>query len=46
MYFYHYQREIKASTWNRDSHGLFDYDSKNVIKDNIRINESGLNKLN
>jgi hypothetical protein len=27
---------IKYYTWNRDSHGLFDYESKNVIKGQFR----------
>jgi hypothetical protein len=25
-------REIKHFTWSRDSHGLFDYENKNVVK--------------
>jgi hypothetical protein len=27
---------IKYYTWNRDSHGLFDYESKNVVKGQFR----------
>ncbi|CAD8093378.1 unnamed protein product [Paramecium sonneborni] len=29
---------IKHFTWNRDSHGLFDYENKNVIKGQIKTN--------
>ncbi|CAK88850.1 unnamed protein product (macronuclear) [Paramecium tetraurelia] len=29
---------IKHFTWNRDSHGLFDYENKNVIKGQIKAN--------
>ncbi|EGR31131.1 hypothetical protein IMG5_117240 [Ichthyophthirius multifiliis] len=31
---------IKTYTWNRDSHGLFDYECKSVIKSQIKVIES------
>lgn len=31
---------IKTSTWNRDSHGLFDYESNNVVKKNIKTSNN------
>ncbi|KAL4439591.1 hypothetical protein ABPG74_003993 [Tetrahymena malaccensis] len=33
---------IKTYTWNRDSHGLFDYESKGIIKNQLKIPEPGL----
>ncbi|OMJ95867.1 hypothetical protein SteCoe_589 [Stentor coeruleus] len=33
--------KIKAITWVRDSHGLFDYDSSNTIQEVIKVVESG-----
>ncbi|CAD8058994.1 unnamed protein product [Paramecium primaurelia] len=32
--------EIKHFTWSRDSHGLFDYENKNVIKGQLKTNSS------
>ena len=32
---------IKAKTWNRDSHGLFDYENNTVKNNSITINQSG-----
>eukprot|EP01017_Pseudomicrothorax_dubius_P043384 TRINITY_DN7212_c0_g1_i3.p1 TRINITY_DN7212_c0_g1~~TRINITY_DN7212_c0_g1_i3.p1 ORF type:complete len:522 (+),score=97.84 TRINITY_DN7212_c0_g1_i3:156-1721(+) len=29
--------KVKATTWIRDSHGLFDYESDNVSKQNIKV---------
>ncbi|CAD8068544.1 unnamed protein product [Paramecium sonneborni] len=34
------QLEIKHFTWSRDSHGLFDYENKNVIKGQLKTNSS------
>lgn len=31
---------MKSSTWHRDSHGLFDYESKNITPNYIRCNYS------
>ncbi|CAG9328886.1 unnamed protein product [Blepharisma stoltei] len=31
---------IKASTWLRETHGLFDYESKTVVKSNLKISTS------
>lgn len=28
---------IEAKTWYRDSHGLFDYDSQNVVKNKMNL---------
>ena len=33
---------MKSVTWARDSHGLFDYESKNVTKINHNSNNPGL----
>lgn len=33
--------EVKARTWARDSHGLFDYDAQQTVKDTQRISASG-----
>ncbi len=30
--------ELKAVTWNKDSHGLFDYESKHMNFNKFRIN--------
>jgi len=32
---------IKTYTWARDSHGLFDYESKNLTKKNLKTNNPG-----
>lgn len=32
---------MKGITWQRDSHSLFDYESRNVVKRNIRITLDG-----
>jgi hypothetical protein len=32
---------MKGITWQRDSHSLFDYESRNVIKKNIRVTANG-----
>eukprot|EP00742_Colponemidia_sp_Colp-10_P000398 GILJ01000436.1.p1 GENE.GILJ01000436.1~~GILJ01000436.1.p1 ORF type:complete len:419 (-),score=28.51 GILJ01000436.1:210-1466(-) len=32
---------LKAMTWARDSHGLFDYESRHVAKQNLRTSQSG-----
>ncbi len=32
---------MKGITWQRDSHSLFDYESRNVVKRNIRITLEG-----
>jgi hypothetical protein len=32
---------IKTFTWARDSHGLFDYESKNLTKKNMKTNNPG-----
>lgn len=32
---------IKTYTWNRDSHGLFDYESKGIIQNQFKIPEPG-----
>lgn len=38
---------IEARTWYRDSHGLYDYDSQNVVKTKINLYRSWfLNKSN
>lgn len=36
-----YYLKIKASTWVRDSHGLFDYDTSNIVHESLKIQESG-----
>ena len=33
---------IKAATWQRDSHGLFDYESHHIIKKNFKMVENGV----
>ena len=31
-----YEVYLRCVTWTRDSHGLFDYESKNIAKKNIK----------
>ena len=33
--------QVKCKTWNRESHGLFDYNSNQVIEQNLNTNTSG-----
>ena len=33
--------EIKTSTWLRDTHGLYDYDTSYTVEENLKITESG-----
>jgi hypothetical protein len=35
------QMLIKTFTWSRDSHGLFDYESKTLVKKNMKTTHSG-----
>lgn len=35
--------ELKAVTWNKDSHGLFDYESKHMNFNKFRINTAVTN---
>ncbi len=37
-----YRIILKTSTWHRDSHGLFDYESKNITPNYIRCNYSSI----
>ena len=37
--------EIKAVTWNKDSHGLFDYESKNCINHKFKFRASDFSIL-
>jgi hypothetical protein len=32
---------MRCVTWTRDSNGLFDYESKNIAKKNIKSNTGG-----
>jgi len=32
---------MRCVTWTRDSHGLFDYESKNIAKKNIKTHTGG-----
>jgi len=32
---------MRCVTWSRDSHGLFDYESRYISKKNIKTNRSG-----
>ena len=32
---------MRAVTWGRDSHGLFDYESRHISKKNLRTQTSG-----
>jgi len=32
---------FRGVTWNRDSHGLFDYESRNINKKNIKTQSVG-----
>ena len=32
---------MKGITWQRDSHNLFDYESRNVTKKNIKVIANG-----
>jgi hypothetical protein len=32
---------MRGATWSRDSHGLFDYESKNVTKHSLVASEGG-----
>ena len=32
---------MRCVTWSRDSHGLFDYESKNIAKKNIKTQTGG-----
>lgn len=32
-----YSLYLRAVTWHRDSHGLFDYESKNISKRSLKI---------
>lgn len=32
---------MKGITWQRDSHSLFDYESRNVVKRNVKITTCG-----
>lgn len=34
---------IAAKTWYRDSHGLFDYDSQNVVRSKLTRSQQNLN---
>ncbi len=39
-------RQIKTLTWPRESHGLFDYESKTLVKDSLKLSQSGEDKIN
>ena len=30
---------VKSFTWQRDSHGLYDYESSSVVQQNFTVNE-------
>lgn len=36
-----YEVYMRCVTWSRDSHGLFDYESKNIAKKNIKTQTGG-----
>ena len=36
-----YEVYLRCVTWTRDSHGLFDYESKNIAKKNIKTQTGG-----
>lgn len=36
-----YKINVKAKTWVRDSYGLFDYETKDIIKNHLAIEQSG-----
>lgn len=36
-----YKINVKAKTWVRDSYGLFDYETKDIIKNQLAIEQSG-----
>ena len=36
-----YEVYMRCVTWTRDSHGLFDYESKNIAKKNIKTQTGG-----
>ena len=38
----HISVQIKSLTWTRDSHGLFDYESKNVNKNTFKLGNSSI----
>jgi hypothetical protein len=33
---------FRTTTWARDSHGLYDYDTKNIAKSNFTANFDGI----
>jgi hypothetical protein len=33
---------LKTTTWARDSHGLYDYDTKNIAKTSFQTNVGGV----
>lgn len=36
-----FHRNIVCTIWNKESHGLFDYESKNIRKFTIKIDHAG-----
>lgn len=44
-YCYLFRLQVRSFTWHRDSHGLFDYESKNVTQNFIKCNYSSNNSL-
>lgn len=40
LYFY-FRMQIKAKTWSRDSHGLFDYENNQVKSTTLNIESNG-----
>ena len=36
-----YNIKVKAKTWIRDSYGLFDYETKDIIRSQIMIEKKG-----
>ena len=37
-----YRVTVRTYTWHRDSHGLFDYESRNITQNYLKCNYSGI----
>lgn len=36
-----YKIQVKAKTWTRDSYGLFDYETKEIVRHQFKIDQNG-----
>jgi len=42
IFYHHYRVTVRTYTWHRDSHGLFDYESRNITQNYLKCNYSGM----